>query len=122
MPIHLGKRKIPIGAAALMIPIAAILDLINIVVDFLTFGIGGIFVDALSAGVFSIWCSHYGASLWSSKNIGWTLLALLFDLFPVTDLTFPWTTRVTMAIITERHPLNLGKNKEKSAYRSPWRL
>lgn len=115
----MGERKISNGTAAIMVGFAVIFDLVNIGVDFITFGIGGVFVDAAAALFFGIWFSHLGASLWSSRNVGRTILAMLLDAIPVGDLTFPWTWQVAYTAFTERHP---APAQQAPARRSQWRI
>ena len=119
----MGERKISYTNALIMVAVAFLLDLFNIVVDFMTFGIGGFFIDACTTIVFSIWFSHFGVSLGSSRNVGRTILAILLDAFPVTDLMFPWTLQVAYTAFTERHPTTMGQNVKKlSRIKSGWRI
>ena len=121
----MGERKISNGTAGIMTAIAFILDGTNIVFDFITFGTGGIFMDVIIGGIFTIWFSHLGASLWSSNTIGWTLCAAGFSAFPITNLSFPWTARVASHAFTARHQsTSLSKVKTKPAPKSrgTWRL
>ena len=99
----MGERKISNAMAGVMIACAFILDLLNIVVDFVTIGIGGFFMDGCIAIIFAIWFHHYSVSLGSSRNAGRTILAIVLDAFPVTDLMFPWTLQVAYTALTERH-------------------
>ena len=106
-----------------MIAVAVLLDLINIGFDFVTFGIGGFFIDVITGGIFTIWFSHLDASLWSSNSIGWTLCAAGFSALPFTDLTFPWTVRVASHAFTSRHPVvSRPKPKAVPKSRGSWRL
>jgi hypothetical protein len=88
-----------------MISTAVLFDLINIGLDFITFGLLGWFVDAIATMIFSIWFSHHNASLWSSRNVGRTLVAMVIDAVPFGDLTFPWTIQVAYTALTEREPV-----------------
>lgn len=119
----MGDRKISNNTAAMMITIAFMLDCLNIAVDFLTFGIGGFFMDAIITIVFTIWFSHLGASLFSSRNTLRTLGAILMDAFPFTDLAFPWTLQVAYTALTERHHASpTAEGAKKALTRSGWRI
>ena len=121
----MGERKISNGSAAALIFFAVFFDILNIAVDFISFGLLGIFVDAFAAIFLSLWFSHLGVSLWSSRNVGRTLLAMVLDAFPFTDMTFPWTCQVTFTILTERVTSNATKPIAKSNPRrsnSGWRI
>lgn len=119
----MGKRKISNTTASIMIGAAVICDLINIAVDFATLGIGGFIIDALTALFFSIWFWHLGVSLGSSRNAGRTILAILLDAFPVTDLTFPWTWQVAYTAFTERYPVEHEQEQQKKpASNRLWRV
>lgn len=101
-----------------MIGIAFMMDLINLSVEYFTFGVGGILVDALSAAIFTLWMQNYGINLWGDKNTTWTLLTILVDAVPFGDLAFPWTVRVSYAVFTERKE----NVQEMKATVSGWRL
>ena len=59
----MGERKIPNDTAMLMVAFAVLFDAANILADLITFGIGGIFIDAIATLFFGIWFSHLDASL-----------------------------------------------------------
>jgi hypothetical protein len=120
----MGERKISGGTAAMLIVTAVLFDLLNIAVDFISFGLLGVFVDAFATIVLSLWFSHLGVSLWSSRNAGRTILAMVFDAFPVTDLTFPWTCQVMYTVFTEviAKPAIDKITKPKSTPSSGWRI
>ena len=119
----MGERKISNTNAGIMVTVAFVLDCINIVVDFATIGMGGFFMDAIISIIFMIWFSHFGVSLGSSRNAGRTILAILLDAFPVTDLMFPWTLQVAYTAFTERHATPAGESiKKLSRIRSGWRI
>ena len=92
----------PADIGVFMIGVAFALDLINILVEYITFGIGGIIMDLLSAAIFTLWLGNYNIKLWGNKNASLTLLATFVDLIPFGDLTFPWTVRVGYAVFTEK--------------------
>jgi hypothetical protein len=120
----MGERKISNSSAALLIAAAIFFDLLNIAVDFISFGLLGIFVDAFATIILSLWFSHLGVSLWSSRNAGRTILAMILDAFPGTDLTFPWTCQVPYTVFTEvvAKPAIEKMTKPKLPPSSGWRL
>jgi hypothetical protein len=98
----MGEKKVPTAIAIMMIVVAVLLDLFNLLIGFISLELFGWFGDVLAAMIFSIWFSHYGVSLGSSKNIGWTLVVILVDMLPFGDLTFPWAIRVGYLAFHER--------------------
>jgi hypothetical protein len=98
----MGERKIPSDVAVMMIVVAVLLDFINIGLDFIAFGLLGWVIDAIATMVFGIWFSHFKSSLWSSRNVGRTLVTVVIDAVPLGDLTFPWTAQVAYTAFTER--------------------
>jgi hypothetical protein len=121
----MGERKISGGTAGMLIATAFFFDVLNIAADFISFGLLGIFVDAFAVIVLSLWFSHLGVSLWSSRNVGRTLLAMVLDAFPGTDLTFPWTWQVTYTVLTERVSESVVKTitkPQRSRTNSGWRI
>jgi hypothetical protein len=97
-----GERKVPKDTAVLMIGMAFTLDLVNLCVEYITFGVGGIIVDFLSAAIFNFWLKDYKIDLWGDGNASFSLLAAFASAIPIADLCFPWTIRVGYAVLTER--------------------
>lgn len=118
----MGERKVPKGTIGIMIAAAAVCDLVNIFIDFITFGLGGFFMDIITTTIFSLWFSHYGVSLISSRNALRTIGAFVLDAFPFTDLAFPWTWQVAYTALTERHPAPEAKPDTKPKPSSGWRI
>src|SRR6185437_4988309 len=91
-----GKRKIPLDMAVIMTTIAAFFDVLNILAELIPF-VGffiGFVLDLVMAAVFYVWFAHYDIKLFSERNAGASMIALVFNALPITDLTFPWTIRV----------------------------
>lgn len=118
------EHKISKSAAVIMIIFAFIFDLANIVVDFVTMGIGGFFMGAVTAMVFSVWFSHYGVSMTASRNVARFLLTIVLSAFPGTDLLFPWTVNVGLTVYLERKRESMAEKHDakKPLRQSGWRL
>jgi hypothetical protein len=98
-----------------MVGVAALLDLINIVVELIPvvgFVVGAI-VDLLIFGLFYVWFHHYNIKFASGKNASGTLIALVLNLFPLTDWAFPLAIRVGMLAFKEREnvPEEIAQNQ-----------
>jgi hypothetical protein len=107
-----GERKVPLDIACIMTGFAFVFDLTNVLLEFISLGLGGFIMDIVSIITFSLWFEHYGVHMWGNKNMGWTLLAAFIDPLPFADLLFPWTFRVASLAFTERHevPTNISGN------------
>lgn len=115
-----GARKVPLDMAVILTGVAFIFDLINILIEYLTFGIGGFIMDFVSAITFTLWLGHYDIRLWGNRNIGWSMATALIDMLPFGDLTFPWTIRVASLAFTERKEIPVETKKRSVS--SGWRL
>jgi hypothetical protein len=110
-----GEKKVPTDVAIMLVGIAFMFDLMGILSEVETVGIGGLVMDAVSASTFTFWFERYGVQLWSDKNARWSIAAAFFDALPFTDLAFPWTIRVAILAFTERKetPTNVKVKVDK---------
>jgi hypothetical protein len=113
-----GERKVAPDMAVFMIAIAFAFDLINICVEYFTFGVGGIIMDFITGAIFFLWFQRYDINLFGNRNTSLTLLAGFVDMVPGGDFFFPWTWRVGLAVLNERKEVP----KEAKVSVSPWRL
>jgi len=110
-----GEKKVPTDVAVMMVGFAFIFDLTNVLVEYVSFGVGGVVMDAASAATFTFWFERYGVELWGGKNIGWSVATALIDMIPFGDFMFPWTIRVAILAFTERKetPTNVKARVDK---------
>jgi hypothetical protein len=108
-----GKRKIPIGWGAILVVIAALIDLIGFLLDWVTFGVGGFLMDAIAAIVLTLCLLPFGVFLFAPRNALGTLITAAISATPL-DIFCPWAIRVTMLIITQRHPVEEEGNEGQS--------
>ncbi len=115
----MGEKKIPTGVAALMIGVAFTLDLMNIILEFISLGLLGWLIDLISTTIFSVWFYQHDINLWAGRNFMGTAAAVILDAIPVGDMFFPWTLRVAYTSLTERHPAagEEGGGRERPRYR-----
>ncbi len=115
LAMNRGPRKVPLDVACLMVGVAVFLDLLNIIAELIPvvgFVIGAI-IDILILGLFYVWFHHYDVKFAAGKNAGGTLIAMVLNLFPLTDMAFPLAIRVGMLAFGERKemPAEVAQNR-----------
>ncbi len=109
-----GERKIPNASAAWMAGAALSIDLIQAGLDFVPIAgmAANLVIEAAAAITFSIWLGEYGVNLWSSKNVGGTLLTLAIDALDIPFTGTAWVVRIGSVAFSEREdqPGNSGSN------------